>query len=429
MVYAQRNGDRKSLRSIAWLGLAAAEGGGAPYIGLQLLQGLRRRGVTIDCYMTGDADNIPAVLREEDGVRFFCRPTHWQWQRWYSRNPLAAFVTGQAARSVAQRGLMRLIAEQHARQPYDVLYQFSQIELFGVRGHRNALPPIVVHPGVHAAGELAWHRRESSLAARGESRQRRLAARAMLASRAARQRRDIRLVRRVIAPSEVFARHLAADYGVPLDRISIVPNPIDLDRFAPRAPHSTNAAGRPVSLVFVSRLAVRKGLDLVVALSHRLTDMAAKVRIEVIGDRSLWSDYRALLRDLNPAVAHYLGPLDGGRLAHVYAEADALIQPSKYEPFALTVGEALASGMPVVVSDEVGAAEGIDSRCCKVFKSGDLDAFERAVREMITRISEGDKPAMTELARSEALRMFSAERVADRVAESLELAMAGGVAG
>jgi glycosyltransferase involved in cell wall biosynthesis len=385
--------------------------------------------VAVDFYKTGDADDFPDVLREDNGVRLYCRPIHWEWHRWYSRDPLSALITGQTAQGIAQRSLARTMAEQHARQPYDLLYHYSQIELFGIRARRKVLPPIVVHPEVHAAGELAWHRRERSLAARGESPQRRLTARAMLLGRAARQRRDIRLVERVIAPSRVFANHIATDYGVPMDRISVVPNPIDLTRFAPRADTSPNGRRRPVRVLFVSRLAVRKGLDLVVGLSHRLSDLTGRVRIEIIGDKSLWSDYRALLSDLNPGVGAYLGLLDADSLAAVYADADALIQPSKYEPFALTVGEALATGLPVVTSDEVGAAEDIDPGCCTVFRSGDLDAFESAVRRLIARLEDGAKPAISRLARSEAERHFSAEHIADRVAESLEKVLIGGGSG
>jgi glycosyltransferase involved in cell wall biosynthesis len=384
--------------------------------------------LAVDYYMTGKSAAIPASLREDEAMRVYHQPMHWDWQRWYSRNPLSAFITGQAARGAAQLSLARMMAERHAREPYDLVYQFSQIELFGLRGQRGVLPPIVVHPGVHAAGELTWHRREDSLAARGERRQRRMAARAMLVGRAARQRRDIRLVRRVIAPSRVFAAHLSEDYDLPIDRISVVPHPIDLARFAPRETAATNGSERPLRLLFVSRLSVRKGLDLVVALSHRLADMAGKVQIDVIGDKSLWSDYRALLPDLNPAIASYRGQLDDSSLSRVYADADGLIQPSKYEPFGLVVAEALASGIPVVASDEVGATEGVDPGCCSVFRSGDLGALERAVREMIARIESGARPEIAHLARAEAERHFSVERAIDGIVQSLDAALAGRLA-
>lgn len=411
---------------IAWQGPLAAEGGGAAYVGLQVLQGLRSLGVEVDCYTTRKPADMPAAVREDSGIVMHSKPARWEWNRWYSRDPLSAFVTGQSANGLAQLALARLIAEEHRRRPYDILYRFSQIELFGVRRLRSALPPIVVHPGVHAAGELAWHRREDALAARTEARQRRLAVRAMLIGRAARQRRDIRLVRRVISPSHVFASHLSCDYGIPLDHISVVPNPIDLHRFVPRPSLSSNGHNRPITLLFVSRLSVRKGVDLVVGLSRRLEDLAGQVRIEVIGNPTLWSDYGALLEDLNPAIAHYTGPLADGPLAEAYANADALIQPSKYEPFALTVGEALACGVPVVASDEVGATEGVDRGCCSVFRSGDLSAFEASVRALVARISNGAKPSMSRLARTEAQRLFSPERVAQGVVESLNAALCDG---
>jgi glycosyltransferase involved in cell wall biosynthesis len=248
----------------------------------------------------------------------------------------------------------------------------------------------------------------------------------MLTGRSMRQRRDLRLVRRVIAPSKVFASHLSTDYAFPRDRISVVPNPIDLDRFAPRATTPPNEASRPIRLLFVSRLAVRKGVDLVIGLSHRLADLTGQVIIEIIGDRSLWSDYRALLADLHPGVATYVGPIDSGRLAGVYSQADALIQPSQYEPFALTVGEALASGIPVVASDEVGACEGVDPRCCTVFRAGDLDAFEASVRATVSRIEGGAGGEMARVARAEAQRLFAPDRVTEGILECFEAAVAVG---
>jgi glycosyltransferase involved in cell wall biosynthesis len=412
---------------VAWQGPVGAEQGGVAYAGLQLVQGLRDSGVEVDCYTTAPKSDLPAALREGGGVRFFCRPPRWSWNRWYSRTPMRAFVTGQATRGLAQWRLMKLIAEQHARRPYDVLYKFSNIELFGVRRLQGALPPIVVHPEVHAAGELAWHRREDKLAARGETRPRRLATRAVLAARAARQRRDIRLVRRVISPSHVFAAHLASDYDIPLDRISVVPNPIDLERFAPVPSGSSNGRGDPLTVLFVSRLATRKGVDLVTGLTQRLADLAGEVSIDVIGNRSLWSDYRPLLADLHPEIGFYVGPLDSAAVAERYPSASLLIQPSWYEPFALTVAEALASGVPVVASNEVGAVEGVNPGCCTVFPAGDLDAFEAAVRALVERVRGGEGAAISRLARAEAQRLFSVDRVARGIVEALELgALDGG---
>jgi glycosyltransferase involved in cell wall biosynthesis len=405
------------------MGPTPSDEGGVAHAAAQLLGALADEGAAIDCYVAAAEDALPAWLVDKPGLRFYCEAPRWTWGRWYSRTPLLTFISGQLARARAQDRLVRRIVSEHETNPYAVICQFSQIELFALRRLRKRLPPIVLHPEVHAAGELRWHRLETALARRGESPAWTLAVRGMLAVRAQIQRRDVRRARLIIAPSRRFAHHLSTDYGLPLDRIRVVPNPIDLDRFTP-AP-ATERPDRPITILFVSRMSVRKGVDMVVELSRRLADLAGGVRLVAIGDRTLWSDYRPLLSELDPAVAVYRGPVEPRQLPDVYREADAVVQPSKYEPFALTVGEALASGLPVVASDEVGAAEFVDRLACSVFPAGDLDAFERDVRDLVQSLSVGKGPEIRRIARAEAERNFDPRSIAVKLLEHLEEAAGG----
>jgi glycosyltransferase involved in cell wall biosynthesis len=402
---------------VAWIGPAPTEGHGAAYVATHLLRGLAREGVELDCFVAAREQDLPESLVSEPGLRFFCQELSWESDRWYSRTPLAKFVGGQLARAVAQGRLASLAARRHAERPYDLLYQFSQIELGWVRRLRRRLPPIVLHPGVHAAGELRWHRLERELALRGESRPRHMAVRAMLELRSRAQRRDMRLARSVIAISRRFAEHMGRDYGLSPDRFQAVPNPIDLERFSP-VPAGSSAEG-PLTILYLSRIAVRKGVEMVVELSHRLSDLAGQVRILVVGTRTLWSDYRPLLDDLNSEIATYHGEATA-EVPGLYRSAGFLVQPSLYEPFALTIAEALASGIPVVASDEVGATEGPDPRCCRVFPAGDIDAFESAVREMVATLAAGRAGELRGLARAEAERLFAPQIVAAELARCLE---------
>jgi glycosyltransferase involved in cell wall biosynthesis len=384
-----------------------------------LLKEVVSAGFEVDCYLAGAADELPPSLSAMEGLRFICEPVNWGWDRWYSHTPLLSFVSGQAARARAQRRLAPLVLRNHVARRYDLMLQFSQIELFFGRPLLSRLPPLVLYPSVHAAGELYWHRRESGLARKGESHLWHLASRAMLAARSARQRRDIRAAEMVIALSDHFGRHLCRDYGVSLERIRVLPYPIDLDRFSPVS-ESENRANEPLTLLFASRMSVRKGVEMVVALSHRLADLTGQVWIEAVGGESLWSRYAHLLRGLNGNVASYNGPLDNARLADLYRRSDVLLQPSHYEPFALTVGEGLASGLPVVASDEVGAAENVERGCCRVFPAGDLDAFEREVRTLISRLRTAERRRIKALARSEAERLYAPRAVAAQLVAHLE---------
>jgi glycosyltransferase involved in cell wall biosynthesis len=403
---------------IAWLGAIPSEEGGVQYAATQMLRGAARAGVEIDCYLALSESSRPSPLLDVSGLRFYREQTNWDWGRWYSRTPLSSFVTGQTAQAMAQRHLAPRVARNHAIRPYDALVQFSQLELFSVRPLANQLPPIVLYPSVHAAGELRWHRREAYLARTCEPVLWHHVARAMLAARSRRQRRDIRVADLVIALSRRFGELLCRDYGISPERVRVVPYPIDLDRFAPGSLQET-VPSEPRTILFISRMSVRKGVEMVVALSHRLSDLSGQVRIKAFGGETLWSRYTPLLDGLNPEVASYRGPVDNTELAELYRHADLLVQPSHYEPFALTVAEALASGLPVVASDEVGAAEDVDRRCCSVFPAGDLDAFEQAVRSLVARLQTPARGAIKTLARSEAERLYAPPSVAAQLVAHL----------
>jgi glycosyltransferase involved in cell wall biosynthesis len=226
----------------------------------------------------------------------------------------------------------------------------------------------------------------------------------------------------VIAPSRRFARDLSVDYEVPPGRITVLPNAVDLDSFNPPASgeRSTNP---PLTLLYVGRFAVRKGLDALVELSRRLSDLAGGVEIVVVGHPSQWSDYTHLLAGLNPTIARVVSPTMPEVRAW-YQRAHLLIAPSRYEPFALTVAEALASGTPVAASDAVGAAEDVDPGCCFIFPHGDADALESTVRRSIERSALDGWHRRSSLARSEAERLFAIDSIGERL-EALLRSVAG----
>ncbi len=90
--------------------------------------------------------------------------------------------------------------------------------------------------------------------------------------------------------------------------------------------------------------------------------------LEVIGNHALWADYRGSSGDLHALVAAYHGALSGSALPAIYRAVDALVQRSHYEPFALTVGKALASGgLPVVTCDEWARASSVASHQQRAF--------------------------------------------------------------
>jgi glycosyltransferase involved in cell wall biosynthesis len=382
------------------------------------LIGLADEGVEIVAFVGAAAERFPAALRAHPGVTVHSQATRWRYDRWYSRTDITKHVSGAAVRAAQLRGIGANVVARHEAEPFDVLYQFSMPELFATYWRRRTLPPVVVHPEVHAAGELRWHHRERWLAMGPESLAKHAAVRSMLAGRSAIQRHDIARAELVIAPAARFAELLRQDYGVATERIRVVPNPINVRSFEPGAGPRPRA---PRRLLFVSRIAVRKGVETIVQLSHRIADLEGQVIIEVLGDRSLWSDYRHLLDDLHPGTAVGVGHVANTEMRERLQGATALLQPSRYEPFALTVGEALACGTPVITSDEVGATEQVDPRVGIRVPAGDAAAMEHALRKLLAGVEDpAVEHELRALSRSEAERLFATDVVGRQLAGELE---------
>jgi len=402
---------------IAWLGAGPArrESGGVPGVATELLDGLGRLGHRVDCFIPSDEHPLPSRLLENVNVSFVWGPGKWRWGRWYSRWPLSASVTYLASRSLAEMRLRRQIRMRHARDPYDVIYQFSNIETLSLPARMARTVPLVIHPELHTAGELRFLLAERRLSLRSQPRHKLLVAAAILWLRTPVQKARIRRAKLLICISSVFREHLVRDYRFPRERTVIVPNPVRLERFA----SVERGLAEPPTVLVLGRVAVRKGIDDVVAVARALHEQDVDVRVRVIGGPGQWSDYTKLLEDLPPANAEYGGRRPGHEVPAELARADVLLQASKYEPFALTVAEALAAGVPVVATSEVGAIDGVDRTVVSEVRPGDVEGMAAAIVQMLERL-RSDAPDMRRRARTEAERLFAPEAVCTQIAAALE---------
>jgi glycosyltransferase involved in cell wall biosynthesis len=402
------------------LGPAPAEGGGAAGVNTELLEGLAACGHKIDCFFPSSGYELPARLTANPNLRFLWGTSNWKWDRWYSRTRLTAFASGMVSRGYSSIRLRRTITEEHRREPYDIVYQYSSIESLSVPVGVTRTVPLVIHPGTHSAGELRALIAERRVSLRCEPAYRFAAALIVMTARALVQRVRIRRAKLLVCISAVFRDHMVRDYGFPLEATAIVPNPVGLDRFPPHVPQRTD----PPTVLVLGRIAVRKGVEDVVEVAKLLSDRGVAVNIRIVGGPSLWSDYTKLLDDLPPTVAEYAGALPAAEIPAELQRTDVLLQPSHYEPFALTVAEALAAGVPVIATSEVGAIEGVERSVASEVAPGDVNAIAEAIVELLARVRE-DPDGLAATARAEAARLFAPTVVAETLSAALERLVAG----
>jgi glycosyltransferase involved in cell wall biosynthesis len=391
-------------------------------MGALLLEGILDQGVLVDLFTTDKANELARGIGDRPNLRLVRTDTKWEWGRWYSRKPYRAFISGTISRTRAYGRLCDLLIERNAREPYDCIFQLSQTELFRLGRQAEQLPPIIVYPCVHAAGELRWHRRESGYALQSERAALHYLTRMILLYRSAKQKREVQKPQSIIGMSRRFNELTAEDYAIDPARQAVLYHPIrTADPDAP--PLADRPAGAPIRMLYVSRISVRKGLDQIIQLSHRLDDLAGKIQIDVIGDRTQWSDYRAHLKELNPRTSRNVGPLNHGKVMEEYEHADALLLPSMYEPGGLVVGEALSRGLSCVVSDEVGSGEPVDDEVCRKFPAGNLDEFERQTRKLVEDLQQR-AGELREMARLQAIKHFAPAKIARQLLSLFERAIA-----
>lgn len=140
----------------------------------------------------------------------------------------------------------------------------------------------------------------------------------------------------------------------------VVPNGLEWGRFqtlpARGGMRSRLELGEEPLVLFLGRLHFKKGLDLLIPAFDMLRRRVPDVRLSVVGPEN--DDYgrkvRGWVRErgLRKAV-HFIGPLYGDDVVQAYVDADVFVLPSYTENFGMTVIEAMACGVPVVISDQV----------------------------------------------------------------------------
>ena len=156
-------------------------------------------------------------------------------------------------------------------------------------------------------------------------------------------------------------RALALRYGTEPDRASVVRQSVDLARYgAAREVPSSEREARRRSLglsgcvfLYVGRLWQGKGLDeIFTAYSNLEAHLGEKTSLLIVGDGVDEPHYRRLFASLPRVVMP--GFIQPAELPRWYALADCLVFPTHGDPNGLVVEEALAAGLPVIVSDAAG---------------------------------------------------------------------------
>ena len=311
---------------------SAAPADGGPNLAVRAIaRGLVARGVDVTVATTNaDGANTLTVPLEtpviDEGVvyRYFARTVPGSWKfSW----PLTRWLWANAG-------------------GYDVIHVhalFSYATIPGCRAAAHAPVPYVLRPlgtlSEWSLGHRRWKKRPYY---------------ALL------ERSHLEMASAIHVTSDAEAEDVVRlGYG---DRARVIPLGVDVDdRLWMDAPRAV-ATERPLRLLFLSRLHEKKNVPLLLRALASDSSVTRSVELTIAGDGDprYRAELSALVEQLGlSARVRFVGHVDGEEKRRVLADADCFILPSVHENFGLAVAEALAAGLPVIVTPGVALAPNV----------------------------------------------------------------------
>ncbi|MET0850872.1 MAG: glycosyltransferase family 4 protein [Candidatus Rokuibacteriota bacterium] len=223
---------------------------------------------------------------------------------------------------------------------------------------------------------------------------------------------------RVLVTSHYQAQVAHREYGVPADRLDVVPEPIDVDRWRADLERARRRERAGPVVLCVARLYPRKRIVDLLEASARMRDGVPGLEIRIVGDGPERAAVEARCHELGLAgTARILGDVSREQLVEEYANADCFCLPSVQEGFGIVFLEAMTAGLPVVACRAAAIPEVVlDGRTGVLVPPRDPAALARALGDLL---AAPDRVILLGAAGRQWAASFTPERVARRFLDAV----------
>jgi glycosyltransferase involved in cell wall biosynthesis len=233
----------------------------------------------------------------------------------------------------------------------------------------------------------------------------------------------------VTCPSRELAHYVCNSTGLPIDKVSLISNPIDSKKFTPDGEHSWPADGR-LTVLFAGRLEERKGVYQLIDAIPLVVRVFKSVRFILLGQDTDTAPGKssvraALARKLNDSgcgdAVQFVDHIDLADMPGAYRSADICVVPSLYDNAPYTVLEAMSSAKPLVATRAGGIPEYVEEgKTGLIVEPGDSQVLADALLDLLN--DEEKRLRFGQAARERVLAVFSKEAVARETVLAYEAA-------
>ena len=166
----------------------------------------------------------------------------------------------------------------------------------------------------------------------------------------------------VIVNSNYMKNEIQRLFGLPFDKINVIPNGINLSNFTGIERdydfRRQYAMDNEKIILYVGGLVYEKGVQHLIAAMPKILSNYNDAKLIIAGRGGMMDELRAEASNLglNDKI-YFTGYLNSKQVQKMYKCADVAVFPSTYEPFGIVALEAMLAGVPTVVSDVGGLDE------------------------------------------------------------------------
>jgi len=215
------------------------------------------------------------------------------------------------------------------------------------------------------------------------------------------------LVDRVVAVSEAVGRYMIEQARIPAEKVLVIRNGVDPSRFRVPRGEFRQREGIPADRLLVTsvgRLHEQKGLGWLLEAARLVVSEWPEVRFLVVGEGP---ERKELLRLRDRAGLEEYVRFLGFRpdVPQILADSDVFVLPSLWEGLAIALLEAMAAGLPVVVTDVEGVREVVtDGETGLVVPPADAGALSSALGRLLS--DPGLRKRLARAGRERVIRHF-----------------------
>lgn len=228
------------------------------------------------------------------------------------------------------------------------------------------------------------------------------------------------------------AKAYVRSYDANANAIFSFPNTIDVPKYSKLVQQAKTSAREEKErlgldaktvVLFVGMLNRRKGVDLLLEAFSHLHRLHASCALVMVGSGDLETMLKERVKKEGlESCVRFSGFVPPQMLPMYYAMADVFVLPSLDEPFGAVVLEAMASGLPVLATDEVGATNDymLDQKHGYVVRAGSTELLQESLEQLLSDAALRSRMGQ---AAFESIQTWTHEKMAQQVLQAVKASM------